>query len=112
MLMKLERLLELRNLTERALKKKLKDKKTEFQTLREIIHQEYREVVGRRVLTVAATRADEETIERLIDTGDSEQIFQKAIQEQRRDQIMDTLAEIQECHDAVRDLERKLLNLQ
>lgn len=27
-------------------------------------------------------------------------------------QIMDTLAEIQERHDAVRDLERKLLELQ
>ncbi|KAM1025508.1 hypothetical protein ACFX13_024752 [Malus domestica] len=27
-------------------------------------------------------RADEETIERLIETGDGEQIFQKAIQEQ------------------------------
>ncbi|KAJ4844224.1 hypothetical protein Tsubulata_003098 [Turnera subulata] len=96
----------------KALKKKLKDKMTEFQTLREIIHQEYREVVERRVFTVTGTRADEETIERLIDTGDSEQIFQKAIQEQGRGQIMDTLAEIQERHDAVRDLERKLLDLQ
>ncbi|CAK7341457.1 unnamed protein product [Dovyalis caffra] len=127
-----------------ALKKKLKDKMAEFQTLREIIHQEYREVVERRVFTVTGTRADEETIDRLIETGDSEQIFQKAIQEQGRGQvlkeeqnvefledimsnafgeigrencilgghIMDTLAEIQERHDAVRELERKLLELQ
>ncbi|KAH9728499.1 Syntaxin-132 [Citrus sinensis] len=55
---------------------------------------------------------DRETIDQLIETGDSEQIFQKAIQEQGRGQIMDTLAEIQERHDAVRDLERKLLELQ
>jgi syntaxin 1B/2/3 len=95
-----------------ALKKKLKDKMAEFQNLRETIHQEHREVVERRVFTVTGTRADEETIDRLIETGDSEQIFQKAIQEQGRGQIMDTLAEIQERHDAVRDLERKLLELQ
>ncbi|KAJ8771684.1 hypothetical protein K2173_026861 [Erythroxylum novogranatense] len=95
-----------------ALKKKFKDKMAEFQALRETIHQEYREVVERRVFTVTGKRADEETIDKLIETGDSEQIFQKAIQEQGRGQIMDTLAEIQERHDAVRDLERKLLDLQ
>ncbi|XP_057519284.1 syntaxin-132-like [Amaranthus tricolor] len=95
-----------------ALKKKLRDKMAEFQTLRENIHHEYREVVERRVYTVTGQRADEETIERLIETGDSEQIFQKAIQEQGRGQVMDTLAEIQERHDAVRDVERKLLELQ
>ncbi|RXH87714.1 hypothetical protein DVH24_034614 [Malus domestica] len=39
-------------------------------------------------------------------------IFQKAIQEQGGGQIMNTLAEIQERHDAIRDLERKLLDLQ
>ncbi|EEF36709.1 syntaxin, putative [Ricinus communis] len=101
-----------RTSTTMALKKKLKDKMAEFQNLRETIHQEYRDVVDRRVFTVTGARADEETIDRLIETGDSEQIFQKAIQEQGRGQIMDTLAEIQERHDAVRDLERKLLDLQ
>ncbi|XP_043718492.1 syntaxin-132-like [Telopea speciosissima] len=95
-----------------SLKKKFKDKMSEFQTLRENIHQEYRDVVERRVFTVTGERADEETIDRLIETGDSEQIFQKAIQEQGRGQILDTLAEIQERHDAVRELERKLLELQ
>ncbi|XP_047178013.1 syntaxin-132-like [Vigna umbellata] len=101
-----------RTATTISLKKKLKDKMAEFQTLREVIHQEYREVVERRVFTVTGTRADEETIDRLIETGDSEQIFQKAIQEQGRGQIMDTLAEIQERHEAVRDVEKKLLDLQ
>ncbi|GMH26568.1 hypothetical protein Nepgr_028411 [Nepenthes gracilis] len=95
-----------------ALKKKLRDKMAEFQTLRERIHQEYREVVERRVYTVTGTHADEETIDRLIETGEGEQIFQKAIQEQGRGQVMDTLAEIQERHDAVREVERKLLELQ
>ncbi|ESW23851.1 hypothetical protein PHAVU_004G081300 [Phaseolus vulgaris] len=101
-----------RTATTISLKKKLKDKMAEFQTLREVIHQEYREVVERRVFTVTGTRADEETIDRLIETGDSEQIFQKAIQEQGRGQIMDALAEIQERHEAVRDVEKKLLELQ
>jgi len=95
-----------------ALRKKFKDKMSEFQALRENIHHEYREVVERRIFTVTGSRADEETIDRLIETGDSEQIFQKAISEQGRGQIMDTLAEIQERHDAVQDLERKLLELQ
>ncbi|KAL8129466.1 hypothetical protein V2J09_018621 [Rumex salicifolius] len=101
-----------RSSTTLALKKKFKDKMGEFQTLRENIHQEYREVVERRVYTVTGQHANEETIDRLIETGDSEQIFQKAIQEQGRGQIMDTVSEIQERHDAVREVERKLLELQ
>ncbi|XWS58535.1 hypothetical protein CRYUN_Cryun08bG0042200 [Craigia yunnanensis] len=76
-----------RTATTLAVKKKLKDKMAEFQTLRETIHQEYREVVERRVFTVTGARPDEETIENLIDTGDSEQIFQKAIQEQGRGRV-------------------------
>lgn len=95
-----------------SLKRKLKERMSEFQNLREVIQQEYREVVERRVFTVTGTRADEETIDHLIETGNSEQIFQKAIQEQGRGQVLDTLAEIQERHDAVRDIERKLLALQ
>lgn len=95
-----------------AIKKKLKEKMSAFQSLRETIHEEYREVVERRVFTVTGNRADEETIDKLIETGNSEQIFQRAIQEQGRGQIMDTLAEIQERHDTVRELERKLLDLQ
>ncbi|CAN7121013.1 hypothetical protein BRARA_B00269 [Brassica rapa] len=101
-----------RTSTTLSLKKKFKDKMAEFQVLRENIQQEYREVVDRRIFTVTGQRADEDTIDELIETGNSEQIFQKAIQEQGRGQVMDTLAEIQERHDAVRDLEKKLLDLQ
>ncbi|WOG98221.1 hypothetical protein DCAR_0417562 [Daucus carota subsp. sativus] len=100
-----------RTATTVSLKKKFKDKITEFQNLRQTIHQEYREVVQRRVYTVTGSRADDETIDRLIETGDSEQIFQKAIQEQGRGQIMGTVAEIQERHNAVMDIEKKLLEL-
>ncbi|KAL2613078.1 hypothetical protein R1flu_024770 [Riccia fluitans] len=94
-----------------TLKKKLKDLMNEFQALRQKFTDEYREVVERRVYTVTGQQADEALIDQLIETGDSEQIFQKAIQEQGRGQILDTIAEIQERHDAVKDIEKKLLEL-
>lgn len=75
-----------------SLQKKLKEKLSEFQVLREKIQQEYREVVERRVFTVTGNNADEETIDRLIETGNSEQIFQRAIQEQGRGQIFRDIA--------------------
>ncbi|KAL6880177.1 hypothetical protein ACP4OV_011742 [Aristida adscensionis] len=101
-----------REQTTGAVKKKLKERMDDFQVLREAIRQEYREVVERRVYTVTGNRPDEETIDDLIETGKSEQIFKDAIQQQGRGQILDTVAEIQERHDAVRDLEKKLLELQ
>ncbi|KAF2284978.1 hypothetical protein GH714_033970 [Hevea brasiliensis] len=94
-----------------ALIKRFRDLMTEFQTLRQKIQDEYREVVERRVITVTGTRPDEETIDHLIETGNSEQIFQKAIQEMGRGQVLNTLEEIQERHDAVKEIEKKLLDL-
>ncbi|KAM3245732.1 hypothetical protein ACQJBY_056838 [Aegilops geniculata] len=101
-----------REQTTGAVKKKLKKRMDDFQVLRESIRQEYREVVERRVFTVTGNRPDEETIDNLIETGRSEQIFKDAVQQQGRGQVLDTVAEIQERHDAVRDLERKLVELQ
>ncbi|KAL2524644.1 putative Syntaxin [Abeliophyllum distichum] len=94
-----------------SLTKKFKDLMTAFQTLRQKIDEEYREVVERRVITVTGTRPDEETINNLIETGNSEQIFQKAIQESGRGEVLSTLEEIQERHDAVKEIEQKLLDL-
>lgn len=48
------------------------------------VNAEYREVVERRVYTVTGQHADEEQIEKMIETGESETIFQKAILEQVR----------------------------
>ncbi|KAL5200750.1 hypothetical protein ABZP36_021953 [Zizania latifolia] len=101
-----------RTTTTVSLTKKLRERISEFQILREAIQKEYRDVVERRVFTVTGERADEETIDRLIETGDSEQIFQRAIQEQGRGRVLDTLQEIQERHDAVKEIEQKLLELQ
>ncbi|PIA31944.1 hypothetical protein AQUCO_04700067v1 [Aquilegia coerulea] len=94
-----------------ALKKKLKERMTDFQILRKNIQDEYRDVVERRVFTVTGNRPDDETIDQLIETGNSEQIFHKAIQEMGRGQVLDTVEEIQERHDAVKEIEKKLLDL-
>ncbi|BBN02956.1 syntaxin 1B/2/3 [Marchantia polymorpha subsp. ruderalis] len=94
-----------------GLKVKLKDLMTQFVNLRQSFNDEYRQVVERRVFTVTGQKADEEMIDQLIETGNSEQIFQKAIQAQGRGQILDTIAEIQERHDSVKDIEKKLLEL-
>ncbi|KAG1360584.1 putative syntaxin-131 [Cocos nucifera] len=95
-----------------ALKTKLKERMSQFQTLRQSIQDEYREVVERRVFTVTGIRPDEQMIDQLIETGKSEQIFENAIQGHGRGQIVDALAEIQERHDAVLELEKKLHDLQ
>ncbi|XP_048327369.1 syntaxin-132-like isoform X1 [Ziziphus jujuba] len=94
-----------------SLTKKFRDIMTDFQTLRQRIQDEYREVVERRVITVTGSRPDEETIDHLIETGNSEQIFQNAMQEMGRGQILNTVEEIQERHDAVKEIEKKLLDL-
>ncbi|KAG0466416.1 hypothetical protein HPP92_017996 [Vanilla planifolia] len=95
-----------------ALKKKLKERMAAFQILRQTIHEDYREAVERRVYTVTGTTPTEEMIENLIETGDGEQVFAKAIQGNGRGQIIDTLEEIQERRDTVIELEKKLIDLQ
>ncbi|BDA49471.1 Putative syntaxin-131 [Coccomyxa sp. Obi] len=94
-----------------ALKKKLKDIMGEFGVLRQKLQQEYREVVERRTYTVTGQKASPEEIDRLIETGESETIFAKAILEQGRGHVLDTLAEIEERGEAVRELEKSLLDL-
>eukprot|EP00250_Pteridium_aquilinum_P017231 c23516_g1_i1 orf=606-1532(-) len=94
-----------------ALRKKLKDLMEEFQSLREMARGEYRETVKRRFYTVNGQLPDEETVERIIETGESESFLQKAIQEQGRGQVLDTIMEIQERHDAAMEMEKSLLEL-
>ncbi|GLC44001.1 hypothetical protein PLESTB_000218600 [Pleodorina starrii] len=94
-----------------GLKKKLKDHMQEFSELRSRIQAEYREVVERRVYTVTGQHVAEEDIDAMIESGESENIFKKAILEQGRGRVLDTLAEIQERHRAVKDLEQSLLEL-
>ncbi|KAL3675100.1 hypothetical protein R1sor_025048 [Riccia sorocarpa] len=95
----------------KSLTKKLKDLMEEFGKLRDKIMQEYRETVERRYYTVTGQKPDEETLEKIIDTGESENFLQKAIQEQGRGHIIETIKEIQERHDGVKEIERSLLEL-
>lgn len=94
-----------------TLRKKLKDLMGEFQILRQRMMEEYKETVERRYFTVTGQQADDETIENIIETGNSETFLQKAIQEQGRGQVLETIKEIQERHDAVKDIEKNLIEL-
>ncbi|KNA24420.1 hypothetical protein SOVF_016020 isoform A [Spinacia oleracea] len=94
-----------------GLGKKLKDMMDNFQTLRSKMSAEYKETVERRYFTITGEKAEEETIEKLIESGESESFLQKAIQQQGRGQIMDTVKEIQERHDAIKEIEKNLLEL-
>ncbi|KAL8228440.1 hypothetical protein R6Q57_016024 [Mikania cordata] len=94
-----------------ALTKRFRDIMIDFQTLRRKIDDEYREVVERRIITGLVVFFVMQTINNLIETGNSEQIFQNAMKEMGRGQVVNTLEEIQERHDAVREIEKKLLEL-
>ncbi|OMO76550.1 hypothetical protein CCACVL1_15579 [Corchorus capsularis] len=94
-----------------GLGKKLKDLMDDFQGLRARMQSEYKETVERRYFTITGQKADEDTIENLISSGESESFLQRAIQEQGRGQIMDTISEIQERHDAVKEIEKNLIEL-
>ncbi|KAK8664776.1 hypothetical protein V6N13_084552 [Hibiscus sabdariffa] len=94
-----------------GLGKKLKNMMDDFQALRALMQAEYKETVERRYFTITGEKPDEETIENLISSGESESFLQRAIQEQGRGQIMDTISEIQERHDAVKEIEKNLIEL-
>lgn len=70
------------------------------------------EIVARRYATVTGEEATDRQLEEMIETGESEQIFQRAILEQGRGAVQDTLSEIDERHRSVKQVERGLLELQ
>ncbi|KAG5252996.1 syntaxin family protein [Salix suchowensis] len=86
-----------------GLRKKLKDLMDGFNGLRQKISTEYRETVQRRYFTVTGENPDEKTIDLLISTESNSTT--------RRGRILDTISEIQERHDAVKDLENNLKEL-
>ncbi|OAY26101.1 syntaxin-124 [Manihot esculenta] len=94
-----------------GLGKKLKDLMDNFQNFRAQMSAEYKETVERRYFTITGEKASEETIENLISSGESESFLQKAIQDQGRGQILDTISEIQERSDAVKEIEKNLIEL-
>eukprot|EP00250_Pteridium_aquilinum_P002451 c12665_g1_i1 orf=117-1007(+) len=82
-----------------------------FDALRQKMGLEYRETIERRYYTITGERASEEIIDRMIESGESETFLQKAVREQGRGQIINTIEEIKERHDAVQQIEKNLLEL-
>ncbi|XP_023765958.2 syntaxin-124-like [Lactuca sativa] len=94
-----------------GLGKKLKIMMDDFQALRVQINDEYKETMGRRYFTITGEKPNDELIDSLIASGKAEDFVQKAIQEQGRGQIVDTISEIQERHDAIMEIEKNLIEL-
>ncbi|CAA7400343.1 unnamed protein product [Spirodela intermedia] len=94
-----------------GLRKKLKDLMMDFQTLRQKMMAEYKETVERRYFTVTGQMPEEEMIEKIISHGESEDLLKKAIEEHGRGKVLATVHEIQDRHDAAKEIERSLLEL-
>ncbi|CAL9024095.1 unnamed protein product [Prunus brigantina] len=97
-----------------GLRKKLKELMMDFQGLRQRMMTEYKETVGRRYFTVTGEHPDEEVIEKIISNGDGnggEEFLGKAIQEHGRGKVLETVVEIQDRHDAAKEIEKSLLEL-
>ncbi|GFZ08771.1 syntaxin of plants 111 [Actinidia rufa] len=74
-----------------GLRKKLRELMMEFQGLRQRMMAEYKETVGRRYFTVTGENPDEE--------------------EHGRGKVLETVVEIQDRHDAAKEVEKSLLEL-
>ncbi|GMH13385.1 hypothetical protein Nepgr_015226 [Nepenthes gracilis] len=95
-----------------GLRKKLKELMTDFQDLRERMMAEYKETVGRCYYTVTGEQPDEETMEKIMDNGVGVgEILAEAIKEHGRGNVMETVLEIKDRHDAAKEVERSLLEL-
>jgi syntaxin 1B/2/3 len=94
-----------------SLKKKLKDLTGEFQELRAKFHEDQKEQVTRWHYTATGQEISDEKAEEMIESGESEKLFQKEFLEQGRGQIIETVQEIRERREAVREMERKLYEL-
>ncbi|GKB34261.1 syntaxin-124-like protein [Tanacetum coccineum] len=91
--------------------KKLKIMMDDFQELRAQINDEYKETLKSRYFILTGEKATDDSIDNLLSSRNIEVFLQKAIQDQGRGQIMDTISEIQERHDAIIDIEKNLAEL-
>lgn len=96
-----------------SLGKKLKDLMGEFMDLRARMGEDHRATVERRVYIVTGQKISEGDVDRIIETGQSEGILQAAISAQGREQaaVTDAVLEIQERHNAVREITQQLQEL-
>ncbi|KAL8104983.1 syntaxin-related protein KNOLLE-like [Apium graveolens] len=95
-----------------GLRKKLKELMMDFQGLRQRMMTEYKDSVGRQYYTVTGEYPDEDVIETIISEEDGgEKFLAKAIQEHGRGKVLETVVEIQDRHDAAKEIEKSLLEL-
>ncbi|KAL5122788.1 Syntaxin-related protein KNOLLE [Glycine soja] len=94
-----------------GLRKKLKELMMDFQDLRQRMMTEYKDTVCRRYFTVTGEHPDEDVIEKIIANGNEEEVLAKAIEEHGRGKVLDTVLEIQDRHDAAKEVEKSLLEL-
>ncbi|KAL1808523.1 hypothetical protein DCAR_0727997 [Daucus carota subsp. sativus] len=95
-----------------GLRKKLKELMMDFQGLRQRMMSEYKDTVGRQYYTVTGEYPNEDVIEKIISDGNGgEQFMAKAIQEHGRGKVLETVVEIQDRHDAAKEIEKSLLEL-
>lgn len=94
-----------------GLRKKLKELMMDFQGLRQRMMSEYKDTVGRRYFTVTGEYPDEEVIDKIISNDGGEEFLGRAIQEHGRGKVLETVVEIQDRHDAAKEIEKSLLEL-
>ncbi|KAJ4851296.1 hypothetical protein Tsubulata_001167 [Turnera subulata] len=95
-----------------GLRKKLKELMMDFQGLRQKMMTEYKETVGRRYYTVTGEYPGEDVIDKIISDGNGgEEFLKRAIQEHGKGKVLETVVEIQDRHDAAKEIEKSLLEL-
>ncbi|KOM39118.1 hypothetical protein LR48_Vigan03g250000 [Vigna angularis] len=93
-----------------SLRKKLKDSLDGFNKLRDQINAEHRETVQRQYFTVTDKNPDDETLDLLISSGESENLVERAIEE-GRGRVEESINEIKERNNGMKELERNLKEL-
>ncbi|KAL6009035.1 hypothetical protein ACLOJK_022262 [Asimina triloba] len=94
-----------------GLRRKLKELMLDFQSLRQKTMAEHKETVERRYFAVMGEYPDEEVIEKIISNGEGEDFLHKAIAEHGKGKVLATVSEIQDRHDAAKELEKSLVEL-
>lgn len=93
-------------------RKSLKDLMDDFQALRQKMAHQHRDAIERMYFTITGEKASEQVIDNMLEEdGGGVNFLQKAVREQGRGQIIETIQEIRERHDAVKEIEKNLLEL-
>ncbi|KAH7427584.1 hypothetical protein KP509_10G050500 [Ceratopteris richardii] len=94
-----------------SLRQRLKDLMEAFRVLHQRIMVDCRQAVERRFYVVTGEHLDEDTVDRIIKTGESETFLKKIIYEQGKREGIDIMKEMQERYDAAKEIEQNLLDL-